>query len=59
MIQVPVGAAASGAMNGGVGGGVSVAVAADTGGVSESRTIDFTLDGKEGLFRVRCSAVQS
>lgn len=58
MIQVP---AASGTMNFGGGGGggesVNVAVAADTAGVAQARTIDFTLEGKEGLFQVRCPTI--
>lgn len=51
MMQV---SGASGAMNGGAGEGQSgnVAIAADTAAVAEARTIDFTLDGKEGLFQV-------
>lgn len=43
-------------MNGGVGESqsVNVGVAADTGAaaVAEASTIDFTVDGKEGLFQV-------
>lgn len=38
-------------INGGIGNAIVAAAAADTAAVA-SRSIDFTLDGKEGLFQV-------